>query len=285
MSAPESSVKVACPNIVLRTFALLYGVLAYLVFLPAFLYLIGFVGNLFLPTTIDKGHLSPPIQSIGIDLALLSLFAMQHSVMARPSFKRWWTRFTPVSIERSTYVLLSSLILLLLFWQWRPIPNMVWSVTDPLAAGAIRVLFWIGWIVALSSTFLTNHFQFFGLAQVFARFLKQNLPAPSFKTILFYSYVRHPLYLGLLLAFWGAPLMTAGHLLFALATTGYILIGVHLEERDLIGTFGDDYRRYRRQVAMLIPIPRRKFAAREAANPSKSGQYVSAKEITERRRQ
>jgi hypothetical protein len=153
MSAPESSVKVACPNIVLRTFALLYGVLAYLVFLPAFLYLVGFVGDLFLPTTIDKGHLSPPIQSIGIDLALLSLFAMQHSVMARPSFKRWWTRFTPVSIERSTYVLLSSLILLLLFWQWRPIPNMVWSVTDPLAAGAIRVLFWIGWIVALSSTF------------------------------------------------------------------------------------------------------------------------------------
>lgn len=265
MSASQSSVNVVHQNILPRSLTLLYGIAAYLVFLAAVLYSVGFVGNLSLPTTIDRGHLSPPIQAIGIDLALLSLFAVQHSVMARPSFKRWWTRFIPVSIERSTYVLLSSLTLLLLFWQWRPIPSTVWSVTDPLAAGVITAVYWIGWAIAFSSTFLAGHFQFFGLSQVFARFFNRKLPASSLKTTLFYRYVRHPLYLGFLLTFWAAPLMTAGHLLFALATTCYILIGIQLEERDLIGTFGEDYRRYRRQVAMLIPIPRRKFPAREAA--------------------
>jgi len=263
MSAPHSSV--VHPNILLRAFALVYGIVAYLVFLASFLYSVGFVGNLSLPATIDRGHPSPPIQAIGIDLALLSLFAVQHSAMARLSFKRWWTRFIPVSMERSTYVLLSSLTLLLLFWQWRPIPNTVWSVTDPLAAGAIAAVYWIGWTVALSSTFLTSHLQFFGLSQVFTHFFSETLPAPFLKTTLFYRYVRHPLYFGLLLAFWAAPSMTAGHLLFALATTGYILIGIQLEERDLVGTFGEDYRRYRRQVAMLIPMPQRKFPAREAA--------------------
>ncbi len=263
MSAPHSSV--VHPNILLRAFALVFGIVAYLVFLASFLYSVGFVGNLSLPATIDRGHPSPPIQAIGIDLALLSLFAVQHSAMARLSFKRWWTRFIPVSMERSTYVLLSSLTLLLLFWQWRPIPNTVWSVTDPLAAGAIAAVYWIGWTVALSSTFLTSHLQFFGLSQVSTHFFSETLPAPFLKTTLFYRYVRHPLYFGLLLAFWAAPSMTAGHLLFALATTGYILIGIQLEERDLVGTFGEDYRRYRRQVAMLIPMPQRKFPAREAA--------------------
>ena len=263
MSAPQSSV--AHPNILLRASALVYGIVAYLVFLASFLYSVGFVANFSLPTTIDRGYLSPPIQAIGIDLALLSLFAVQHSVMARPSFKRWWTRFVPDSIERSTYVLLSSLTLLLLCWQWRPIPNMVWSVTDPLAAGAIVAVYWIGLAIALSSTFLTSHFQFFGLSQVFTHFFGQKLPASFLKTTLFYRYVRHPLYFGFLLAFWAAPTMTAGHLLFALATTGYVLIGIQLEERDLIGTFGEEYRRYRRKVAMLIPMPQRKFPAREAA--------------------
>ena len=254
----------AQPGFPLRAFALLYGVVAYLVFVAAFLYAVGFVGNLSLPTTIDRGYPGPPARAISIDLALLSLFAVQHSAMARSSFKRWWTQFIPTSMERSTYVLLSSLVLLLLFWQWRPIPNTVWSVTDPLAAGAIAAVHWIGWIVALSSTFLTSHFRFFGLSQVFTHFLNQTLPATALKTSLFYKYVRHPLYFGFLLAFWATPSMTAGHLLFALATTGYILIGIQLEERDLIGVFGEDYRRYRRRVAMLIPLPRRKPSAREA---------------------
>ena len=263
MSMPQSSV--AKPNLLLSAFALLYGIVAYLVFVAAFLYAVGFVGNLALPTTIDRGYPGPPMQAIGIDLALLSLFAVQHSVMARPSFKRWWTQFIPDSMERSTYVLLSSLVLLLLFWQWRPIPNAIWSVTDPLAAGAISGVYWIGWIVALSSTFLTSHLQFFGLSQVFTYSRGQKLRATFLKTSHFYRFVRHPLYFGFLLAFWAAPSMTGGHLLFALATTGYILIGIQFEERDLIGVFGEDYRRYRRRVAMLIPMPRRKPIPREAA--------------------
>jgi len=263
MSAPQSSVVHA--NILLRASALVYGIVAYLVFLASFLYSVGFIGNFSLPTTIDRGHLSPPIQAIGIDLALLSLFAIQHSVMARPSFKRWWTRFIPDSIERSTYVLLSSLLLLLIFWQWRPIPDTVWSVTNPLAATAITAVWWMGWAVALISTFLISHFELFGLTQVLKNFFSQKLSAPFFKTPLFYRYVRHPLYFGFLLAFWVTPSMTAGHLLFALATTGYILVAVQFEERDLIGTFGQDYRRYRRQVAMLIPMPQRKIPERETS--------------------
>jgi len=259
-----SQCSVVRPNILLRALALVYGIVAYLVFLASFLYSVGFVGNLLVPTTIDQGHVSPPMQAIGIDMALLSLFAVQHSAMARASFKRWWTGFTPVSMERSSYVLLSSLTLFLLFWQWRPIPDTVWSVTDPLAAGAITALYWIGWAIALSSTFLTSHSQFFGLAQVFSHFIGQKLPAPFLKVTLTYRIVRHPLYVGFLLAFWAAPSMTAGHLLFALATTGYILVGIQLEERDLIATFGEDYRRYRQRVAMLIPVPRRKLPELEA---------------------
>lgn len=263
MSAPLSSLEEPNPNILLRTFALLYGVASYAVFLVAFLYSVGFLGNLSLPTTIDRGHIGPPLQAIAIDLGLLLLFVVQHSGMARQSFKRWWTRFLPVSIERSTYVLISSLTLFLLFWQWRPIPTRIWTVDDPLMAGAISGLYWIGWAVALVSTFLISHFQFFGLSQVFGRFFNQKLPAPVFKTTLFYKYVRHPLYLGFLLAFWAAPAMTAGHLLFALATTGYIFAAVQLEERDLINTFGDEYRGYRQRVGMLIPILRREYARRQ----------------------
>ena len=262
MTAPPSSV--VHPNILPRALALVYGIAAYLVFLASFLYAVGFVGDLALPATIDRGLVSPPMQAIGIDLVLLSQFAVQHSVMARASFKRWLTRFIPVAIERSTYVLLSSLAMVLLFWQWRPIPNMVWSVTDPLAAGTIAGVYWIGWAIVLTSTFLTSHAQFFGLSQVVTHFFGERLPAPFLKTSLFYRYVRHPLYFGFLLAFWAAPSMTAGHLLFAVATTGYILLGIQLEERDLIGAFGEDYRRYRRRVAMLIPMPARKVPAREA---------------------
>jgi methanethiol S-methyltransferase len=238
--------------------SVLYGVLAYLLFLGAFLYAIAFVGNLHSLKTIDSGEAGPLIPALMIDTLLLGLFAIQHSVMARPAFKRWWTKFVPQSVERTTYVLLASLALLLLYWQWRPIPEVIWSLTNPTAVVVLQVIFWTGWAIVLISTFLINHFELFGLRQVYARLRRQTLPAPSFKTPFFYKKVRHPIYLGFLLAFWATPSMTAGHFLFAIATTGYILIGIYLEERDLVALFGDQYRRYREQVSMLIPLPGRK---------------------------
>ena len=252
--------------------ALLYGIAAYLIFLATFLYAIGFVGNLLVPRSIDHGPSAPLSEALLIDTGLLLLFAVQHSVMARPAFKRWWTRFVPVSIERSTYVLLASIVLAILCWQWRPIPDPVWTITNPLAVAAITAVFWLGWAIVFISTFLISHFELFGLSQVVARLRNRKLPPPVFRTPLFYKRVRHPLYLGFLLAFWAAPTMTAGHLLFAAATTGYILIASALEERDLIALFGDEYRRYRAQVGMLIPMPGRKIQETPAANaPSSAG--------------
>jgi protein-S-isoprenylcysteine O-methyltransferase Ste14 len=238
--------------------AILYGGLVYLVFLGTFLYAIAFVGNLPVPKTIDSGEVGPVGPALVIDTLLLAVFAIQHSLMARPAFKRWWTRFLPQPVERTTYVLFASLALLLLYWQWRPIPEMIWSVTNPTGALVLQAVFWVGWGVVLLSTFLINHFELFGVRQVYARLRGETLPQPVFRTPLLYKKVRHPIYLGFLLAFWATPSMTVGHLLFAVATTGYILIGIHLEERDLVAIFGDQYRRYREQVAMLIPLPGRK---------------------------
>jgi len=233
--------------------ALVYGIVAYVVFLGSFLYAIGFVGNLIVPKSIDSGAAGNPIEAVIVNLLLLGLFAAQHSVMARPAFKRWWTRFVPKSVERSTYVLLASLVLLLLYWQWGPIPGLVWSIDDPLWIAILNGVFWLGWAILLISTLLIDHFELFGLAQVYAAARKRELPPPVFRTPLFYKWVRHPLYLGFLLAFWSTPSMTWGHLLFAAGGTGYILLGIFLEERDLVTLFGDQYRRYRGQVGMLLP--------------------------------
>jgi len=239
-----------------RWVALLYGLLAYLAFLAASLYLIGFLGNFFVPKSIDSGAPAAPPVALAVNLGLLALFALQHSVMARPAFKRAWTRLIPEPIERSSYVLASSLCLALLIWQWRPMPRVVWSVSGA-AALTLSALFWLGWLIQLASTFLVSHFDLFGLRQVSAYLRGRASPPIAFVTPLFYRLVRHPLYVGFLLAFWAAPVMTVGRLVFALATTIYILIAVRIEERDLVDAFGETYRRYQRTTPMLLPFAKR----------------------------
>jgi protein-S-isoprenylcysteine O-methyltransferase Ste14 len=237
-----------------RVLALAYGVAAYLVFFGTILYAIGFVTGIFVPKTIDTGVAGSAGAAIVINVLLLSLFAVQHSVMARKQFKRWWTQFVPASIERSTYVLLSSLALILVFWQWRPIPAMVWEVSNPTLAAALTGLSLMGWVLVFLSTFLINHFELFGVRQVILNLMGRDGGETKFRTPLLYKMVRHPLYLGFIIAFWAAPVMTVGHLLFALVTTAYILVGIALEERDLVEHFGDEYRRYRERVSMLVPF-------------------------------
>jgi protein-S-isoprenylcysteine O-methyltransferase Ste14 len=244
--------------------AVLYGAAAYVAFLVTFAYAIAFVGNIIVPKTIDSGTPGPLIEALVVNAILLGIFAVQHSVMARRGFKRWWTRIVPPSVERSTFVVFATAAVALLLWQWRPMPDVIWSVQDPIATAGIQAVFWLGWGVLLLSTFLLNHFELFGLRQVMARLMGWKIPEPQFRTPMLYKRVRHPLYLGFILGFWAAPTMTMGHLLFAVATTGYILIGIWFEERDLIHMFGDQYRRYRQQVSMLIPLPGRKYNDTEA---------------------
>src|SRR3984893_13931551 len=236
-----------------RLIALLYGLACYVVFLVPFLYAIGFVTGLALPKTIDTGNVASMTEAFVVNLLVMSAFAVQHSVMARKQFKQWWTQFVPKSVERSTYVLFSSLALILLFWQWRPMPTVVWQIDDPQIAMALIGLSFVGWLLVLTSTFLINHFELFGLHQVASNLTGHPMQAPRFRTPLYYKFVRHPIYLGFIIACWAAPTMTVGHLLFAAVTTAYIIVGILLEERDLIDLFGDEYRRYKDRVSMLVP--------------------------------
>lgn len=246
--------------------AVIYGIIGYGFTLVALLYLIGFVGDFIVPKSIESGTAGPLLQSVIIDAMLIALFAIQHSVMARQGFKRWWTRIVPPSVERSTYVLFTSLVLFILYWQWRPIPALIWNVQNSTGAAVLLGIFWLGWFVLVVSTFMLSHFELFGLSQVFARLFGKESSKAEFHTPLLYRYVRHPIYLGILLAIWATPAMSAGHFLFSFLVTGYIFIGIQLEERDLLQLFGDQYRQYRQRAAMLIPLPGRKFTGPKDAD-------------------
>jgi protein-S-isoprenylcysteine O-methyltransferase Ste14 len=240
-----------------RYLAIGYGAASYVVFLAAFVYMVGFVGDFAVRQSISRGPSTPVVLAVVVNVLLLGLFAVQHSVMARPAFKRWWTRFVPQPIERSTYVLLSSAVLFLLYWQWRPIPVPVWEVESSAGRLTVWALFWLGWAIALAATFLINHFDLFGLRQVFLEWQGKPYTEIEFRVRLLYGVVRHPLLLGFIVAFWAAPTMTAGHLLFAAVMTAYMLLAIRLEERDLVAALGGQYRDYREEVPMLLPRPRR----------------------------
>ena len=240
-------------NRIARVTAFLYGLVAYFAFFGTILYAIGFVMGLVVPKTIDSGTVSSTNQALLVNLLLMSLFAVQHSVMARRQFKEWWTQYVPKSVERSTYMLFASLTLMLLFWQWCPMPANVWQIDEPGIAMTVATVSLVGWVMVFTSTFLINHFELFGLHQVASNLAGREMPAPRFRTPLYYKFVRHPIYLGFIIAFWAAPTMSVGHLLFAAVTTAYIFVGILLEERDLVDLFGDDYRRYKDRVSMLLP--------------------------------
>ena len=239
-----------------------FSLIAYAIFLATFLYLIGFVGDLtILPTTVDKGPQSAVAAALITDVALIALFGVQHSVMARQGFKQAWTRTVPRPIERSVYVLLASAVLIILFSFWRPIAGTVWSVTNPLAEAILWALFATGWGIVLLSTFLINHFELFGLQQAWLHMQQREAAPAEFRQPFFYKWVRHPLYAGFFLAFWATPQMSYGHLLLALGMSVYMLIAIRYEERDLVGLFGRDYEVYRERVGMLTPRVRRRSSS------------------------
>jgi protein-S-isoprenylcysteine O-methyltransferase Ste14 len=239
-----------------------YGVFSYLIFFGTFLYAIGFIGNFGVPRSLDGNASGSFGLNLAIDAGLLTLFAVQHSVMARKWFKDWWTRIVPTTIERSTYVLFSSLALIFLFWLWQPLGGVVWSIENPAGVFALRALFAFGWLLVLVSTFLINHFDLFGLRQVWLHLRGKPYKSLPFGTPALYRIVRHPLYVGWFFAFWMTPLMTFAHLLFAFATTAYILLAIQFEERDLVREHGEDYETYRREVPMLVP-----FAGKRKSDP------------------
>ncbi len=247
-----------------RILIFLYGVLSYAIFFVTFLYAIGFVGNIFVPKSIDAVPQVPLLHALLVNLGLLALFAVQHSLMARPFFKRWITRFIPKSAERSTFVLASSAALIVLFVFWQPMGGVIWSVEGAAARGLLYAVFGLGWLIVLYSTFLINHFDLFGLRQVWLNLRNKPYTPLVFGTPMLYGLVRHPLYLGFLLGFWATPVMTAAHLVFAVMTTAYILIAIQLEERDLIAEH-PEYAQYRKQVPMILPIPGRRKPVKPAA--------------------
>ncbi len=249
----------------------LYGVICYLIFFVTFLYAVGFIGNLAVPKSIDYGFQGGTGSAWFIDILLLSLFALQHSIMARQGFKRIWTKIVPKTIERSTYVLFASIALIILFYFWRPMPEQVWSIGNPFFAGLLNVLFFAGFFLVLLTTFLINHFNLFGLQQVFRNLKRQEQVYPKFVKPLYYKVVRHPLYLGFIIAFWAAPKMTVGHLLFSFATTGYMLVAIQFEERDLIRFHGNEYIKYQQEVSQIIPMPPKKEVEIGAVQQNYSG--------------
>jgi methanethiol S-methyltransferase len=253
MQTGPNAARPAIASFATRLLTLCYGGIAYLIFFGTFLYAIGFVSRFIVPKTVDSGAASSPMTALLVNLVLMSIFAVQHSGMARQGFKKLFARFASPAIERSTYVLLASLSLILLFWQWRPMPMMVWNIEDPVLAGIATASGFVGWLIVLYSTFLISHFELFGLTQVVSHFAGRVAQPIKFKTPGLYRLIRHPIYLGFIIAFWCTPTMTLGHLLFAAVTTAYIFVGIYLEERDLVSMFGDQYRRYRDKVAMLVP--------------------------------
>lgn len=242
-----------------RILFLFYGAVCYVAFLGTILYTIGFAGNIIVPKTIDSKPGTSLVNAILVDASLLLLFALQHSIMARPGFKEWWTRIIPEQLERSTYVLLASLCLMLMMWQWQPIGGIVWSTHNDVIKNILLITYIVGWSVVIVSTFLINHFDLFGLRQVWLYFRGRAYTPLPFRLLLFYRIIRHPLHLGFLIAFWSTPVMTAAHLLFAVLTTGYILTAIQFEEKDLVQLFGERYRNYKRWVPMIIPFSKRKF--------------------------
>lgn len=249
-----------------RVLFFLYGVICYFIFFGTFLYAIGFVGNIIVPKSIDTEATVPIGEALLINTALLGLFALQHSVMARKGFKKWWMRYIPVEIERSTYVLFTNFALLLLFWQWQPLGGVIWNIQNPIVQYIMYGIFALGWLLVLVTTFVINHFDLFGLRQVWLQLVGKKYTNLGFVTPGPYKMIRHPLYLGFILAFWVTPVMTVAHLVFVLATTGYILIAIQFEEKDLVNIHGGDYANYRKRVPMIFPYGKKQKSANQAYN-------------------